>query len=428
MSILLKNVYALDGFMERANLCDVVVNNGEISAIYDAGKCPVHADETVDGKCRTAVIPGFVNGHTHAAMSLLRGLGEEKPLMEWLKEQIWPVEANLTPEHIYWGTKLAILEMASRGVTCFADMYFEMDQVAKAVLESGMRAGLCRGLIGEDEAKLEEASRFFHNWNGKEGLINVQFGPHAPYTLSREMLERITTRAVELDAGVHFHFLEAEWEAGYLSSEFGMTPAQYLESTGLTNVPYLVLAHCVWFPESDMPYCADKKITFCHNVKSNMKLGSGIFPFEKVRENNINISLGTDGAASNNQLDIWDEMKTAALLHKGILKDPSIAKAADLLKMATFGGAQSLGFEKTGRIMENWKADLTLVDLDRPHYVGVNEENLCCFLVYAGSSSDITSTMVDGKWIYRDGSHTGTDQDRVIREASRCRSELLRKR
>jgi 5-methylthioadenosine/S-adenosylhomocysteine deaminase len=126
MSILLKNVYALDGFMERANLCDLVVNNGEISAIYNAGKCPVRADETVDGKGRTAVIPGFVNGHTHAAMSLLRGLGEEKPLMEWLKEQIWPVEANLTPEHIYWGTKLAILEMASRGITCFADMYFEM--------------------------------------------------------------------------------------------------------------------------------------------------------------------------------------------------------------------------------------------------------------------------------------------------------------
>jgi len=426
MSTFFKDVWALDGFMDRALQCDILVEDGTIKRIYrDGGAVPESSpDEIIEGNGKLAVLPGFVNGHTHAAMTLVRGLGEEKPLMEWLKERIWPVEERLRPEHIYWGTRLAMLEMLSRGITCFGDMYFEMEQVAKAVLETGMRAGLCIGIVGEDRAKIDRSASLFENWNGRNGLINVQFGPHAPYTISLEMLKDITARAAELKAGVHFHFLEAEWEVGYLSDEFGMSPQEYLDASGLASSEYLILAHCVWFPVEQMPFCSNSKISFCHNMKSNLKLGSGIFPLGEVLKNSINVSLGTDGAASNNQLDIWDEMKTAALVHKGIQKDPTVAGASEMLRMATFGGARSLGFDKVGKIQEGWKADLAVVDLDRPHYVGIDGDNLCCFLMYAGSSADVAATMVDGKWLYRKSAGLPADADRIVHEALRCRSEI----
>lgn len=425
MSTLFKDVFALDGFMERAERCDILVNNGKIARISDAGKLAGDADEIIEGQGRFAVLPGFVNGHTHAAMSLLRGLGEEKPLMEWLKERIWPVEAKLTSEHIYWGTRLALLEMASRGITCFGDMYFEMDHVARAAVEMGIRAGLCRGLIGDDIDKLEENADLFKKWDGHNGLISVQFGPHAPYTVSPDMLKKITTRARECGAGVHFHFLEAEWEIKYIADEFKMSPGEYLYETGLASSPFLVLAHCVWFPIDEMTPFIGQNITLCHNVKSNLKLGSGIFPLDDVNRLGMNISLGTDGSASNNQLDIWDEMKTAALLHKGVRRDPTSARASDLLKMSTYNGAKSLGFKKTGRILEEWEADLVLVDLDQPHYVGVDADNLCCFLVYAGSSADVKSTMVKGNWIYRDRIFSTANAAEVVSQATRCRNELI---
>ncbi len=425
MSVLFKDVLALDGFMNSARPCDILVNDGKIKQICEPGTFSGLADENLEGRGRLAVLPGFVNGHTHAAMSLLRGLGEEKPLMEWLREQIWPIEAKLTPEHIYWGTRLALLEMASKGVTCFGDMYFEMDQVARAATDMGMRAGLCRGLIGDDRSKLEENAALFREWNGRDGLISIQLGPHAPYTVSPDMLKAITAMAREIGAGVHFHFLEAEWEKQYLSDEFRMSPSEYLEETGLASAPFLILAHCVWFPLSEMIPFKDRNITLCHNVKSNLKLGSGIFPLDEAYRLGINISLGSDGAASNNQLDIWDEMKTAALLHKGVNKDPTLARASDILRMATYGGAHSLGFHKTGRILEQWDADLAIVDLDQPHYVGVDPDNLCCFIVYAGSSADVKSTMVKGKWIYRDNRFYLADRDEIIRQSLRCRKELV---
>lgn len=425
MSTLFKDVLALDGFMDKAVECDLFVEKGLIKYMRPTGRTlDFKPDEVVEGNGKLAVLPGFVNGHTHAAMTLLRGLGEEKPLMEWLKERIWPVEARLKPEHIYWGTRLAILEMISRGITCFGDMYFEMDQVGKAVLETGIRAGLCIGIVGDDRKKIDNSASFFENWNGRGDLIKVQFGPHAPYTISMDMVKDITSKAAELKAGVHFHFLETEWELEYLSEEFGMSPMEYLDASGLSSSEYLILAHCVWFPVEQMPLCRGRKISFCHNVKSNLKLGSGIFPIEGVLENSINISLGTDGAASNNQLDIWDEMKTAALIHKGVRKDPTVAGASDILRMATFGGASSLGFENTGRLKEGWEADLAIVDLDRPHYVGADADNLCCFIVYAGSSADVTGTMVKGKWLYKKKVGFCSDADRIVYEASRCRSEI----
>ncbi|MEA3508511.1 MAG: amidohydrolase, partial [Synergistota bacterium] len=372
MTCLFRDIVCLDGTMRRAVRKDVAVENGLISNLWPAGKATGHFSETYDAGGLKALIPGLVNGHTHAAMVLLRGLGEETPLKEWLEKRIWPVEARLTPEHVYWGTRSAILEMASTGATCFADMYFEMDEVARACGDAGMNAGLCRGIVGGDGAKLEQGVSLFERWSGKDGLT-IQIGPHAPYTVDPDDMKTIAATARDIGAGLHLHFLETEWERAYITDTLGYSSIEsYMDDMGFGEVPYMVLAHCVWFPENEMPRIAGGEYTVAHNPSSNLKLGSGIAPVHAMQTAGVKLSLGTDGAASNNRLDVWEEMRTAALLHKGQLGDPTVVRATDVLKMATLGGAESLGFAKTGCIREGWKANLAVVDLDRPHYCGFN--------------------------------------------------------
>ena len=240
---LFQNTYIYDGQMERGLRCDVLVENGVISKIEAPNTIDDGHVSLIDCNGEKLLLPGFVNGHTHAAMSLLRGLGEETPLMSWLKEQIWPVEARLTPEYIYWGTALALLEMASCGVTCFGDMYFEMDQVAQVSLAMGMKCALSRGLIGEDQKRIDENLKLIDDWHGKKGLLSVQLGPHAPYTVPMNAMKKISELALERNVGIHTHFLETEWERQYLRDELNCKPVEYLEKTGLLNTPRTILAH-----------------------------------------------------------------------------------------------------------------------------------------------------------------------------------------
>jgi len=423
-SLLIRDVLALDGQMEKAEARDVLLKGNMIDTIAPAGSLQ-QADHILAGHGKMALIPGLVNTHTHAAMTLLRGLGEESPLMVWLKEKIWPVEARLKPSHIYWGTRLGILEMISRGVTCFGDMYFEMEQVATAALETGMRAGLSRGIIGDDRSKVLENLTLFEKYHDPAGLVHVQFGPHAPYTVPLRTLRHIADLALEHGTGVHFHFLETEWETEYLSEEYSMTPLEYLRESGLYEVPQLILAHAVWFPENEFSPISERNITLVHNIKSNLKLGSGIMPLNRMLGSGIEIALGTDGAASNNELDVWSEMKTAALVHKGVLKDPTAVTARQVILMGTLMGAKALGFENTGLIREGWKADLVLIDLDKPHYVGVTAENLACFLVYSGSSADVQSTVINGRLVFNGGDFLTSDKEEILSYARSSRSELI---
>ncbi|GAB6280377.1 MAG: hypothetical protein STSR0007_04440 [Thermovirga sp.] len=305
MMLLLKDVIYIDSEMDSAARGDIVIEGGRIISSGVSVDAKIgHEMEIVDGRGKTLVMPGFVNGHTHAAMVLLRGLGEELPLKEWLEERIWPVEASLKPEHIYWGTRGAILEMASSGTTCFADMYFEMDKVAEAAIHSGMRCCISRGIIGDDYRKIEEGIDLFRRWNGKEN-IRVQLAPHAPYTVSIETMKEISATARTLGCGIHFHFLEASWELGFLKDKFGLRPLSYLTETGLFDIDSTILAHCVWFPKEDIPGIKDSSITIAHNPSSNMKLGSGFAPIQAFLEGGARVSLGTDGAASNHRLDMW---------------------------------------------------------------------------------------------------------------------------
>jgi len=425
VAVLFKDFYYIDSEMGRAARGDLLVEGGRIARLGKDLPGP-SGGETVRGEGKALLAPGFVNGHTHAAMVLLRGLGEELPVMEWLQERIWPVEAGLLPEHIYWGTRGAVMEMASTGTTCFCDMYFEMDEVARAAAERGIRCCLSRGLTGDDPAKAREGADLFRRWHGRD-LVTVQLGPHAPYTVSLEAMKGITALAAEIGAGVHFHFLEAEWEPSFLKDKYGLSPVAYLEEAGLLGSCPAILAHCVWFPPSEIPGLAGTGATVAHNPSSNMKLGSGHAPAQAFLDGGVPLSLGTDGAASNNRLDLWEEMRLCALLHKGALKDPTVMASRDVFRMATLSGAASAGFSDVGLLREGWQADLVMIDLDRPHYVGWDRENIVDFLVYAGSSSDILGTMCAGKWLYRDGEFPGQDHDAVMGEVRRCREDLLRR-
>ena len=418
-----RNVVVWDSESSSAKLCDVATEGDRISSILPAGA--LSSGCAYEGRGNTALIPGFVNAHGHAAMTLLRGLGEELPLMEWLQKRIWPVENNLDGDLVKAGTALGILEMLSTGTTCFADMYFFMDKVAEAALENGMRCGLSRGIVGDsDRSKLKENLKFAEDYNGRDGLINVQLGPHAPYTVPFDLMTEIADRAKETGLGVQLHWLETSSEWSISGLEGKMTPEEYLSETGMIDVPNLLLAHCVWVEKGSAAFYARNNVTFAHNPKSNLKLGSGIAPLPEFLKAEVRIAIGTDGAASNNRLDIWDELRCAALIHKGVTNDPTLVTSAEVLKMATVNGAKALGFRDTGLIKEGYKADMILIDLDQPHYVGWDNDNLPGFLVYAGSSSDVKATVVAGRILYENGTFTEIDKDRVISEAKSARRKL----
>ena len=418
-----RDVVVWDAERTLAERCDVITEGDRISSILPAGT--LSSGCAYEGRGKTALIPGFVNAHGHAAMTLLRGLGEELPLMEWLQERIWPVENGLDGDLVKAGTKLAILEMLSTGTTCFADMYFFMDRVAEAALECGMRCGLSRGIVGDsDRSKLKENLRLADDFNGKDGLINVQLGPHAPYTVPQELMKEIAKTAKDTGLGVQLHWLETSSEWSISGLEGKITPEEYLSETGMIDVPNLLLAHCVWVrPEASAFYARDN-VTFAHNPKSNLKLGSGVAPLPAFLKAGVRVALGTDGAASNNRLDIWDELRFAALTQKGIVKDPTLVASVEAFRMATVNGAIGLGFRDVGLIREGYRADMILIDLDRPHYVGWDSENLPGFLVYAGSSSDVRGTVVAGKMLYKDGDFVFTDRESIITEATEARRKL----
>ena len=419
-----RDVIVWDTERSSAERCDVITEGDRITSILPSGS--LSSGCAYEGRGNTALIPGFVNAHGHAAMTLLRGLGEELPLMEWLQKRIWPVENNLDGDLVKAGTALGILEMLSTGTTCFADMYFFMDKVAEAALENGIRCGLSRGIVGDsDRSKLKENLKLAEDYNGRDGLISVQLGPHAPYTVPFELMKEIAEKAKETGLGVQLHWLETSSEWSISGLEGKMTPEEYLSDTGMIDVPNLLLAHCVWVESKTAPFYARDNVTFAHNPKSNLKLGSGIAPVHEFLKAGVKVALGTDGAASNNRLDIWDELRCAALIHKGAAKDPTLVTAVEVLRMATVNGAKALGFKDTGLIKEGYRADMVLVDLDRPHYVGWDNGNLPGFLVYAGSSSDVKATVVAGKMLYNNGSFTETDKDRVIAEAEAARRKLV---
>lgn len=377
------------------------------------------ADRVIDGS-GLLVMPGLVNTHGHAAMSLFRGYADDLPLMEWLERKIWPVEEKLHSDDVYWGAMLSIAEMLKGGTTTFADMYFFMDRVAEAVAESGIRAVLARGLIGVSASAgeaLADAERFAREWHGREnGRVTVHLGPHAPYTCPPDFMRRVMDAAARTGLPMHIHLAETAGEVERSLAEHGCSPVQLMDRLGLFQYP-VTAAHCVHLDDADIAALAAGGAGVAHNPGSNLKLGSGIAPAVRLLEAGVKVGLGTDGAGSNNNLDLLEEMRLAALLPKGLSRNPTRMPAADALKMATAGGAAALFLAGVGRLREGWRADIVAFNTGAPHLNPLFDP--AAQVVYAAASSDVSLVMVDGRILVEGGRLTGLDEERITAEASR---------
>jgi len=400
----------------------------ENDRIVYVGREEQKADHIINAK-GCAVMPGLVNAHTHAAMTLFRGYADDMPLQQWLEEHIWPVEAHLTDNDVYTGTMLACLEMIRSGTTAFADMYFHMDQAARAVEESGIRASLSYGMIELfDEAKakteLQEGGRFVKQWNNAaDGRITTMYGPHAPNTCSRGFLSKVKEQAVEDKARIHIHMLETEAELNQMKEQYGMCSVNMLDEIGFLG-PDVLAAHCIWLSAGDMDIMAGKGVNAIHCPVSNMKLASGIAPVPELLSRGVNVALGTDGCASNNSLDMFGEMKTAALLHKVNTMDPTAMPAGEVLKMGTINGAKALGIP-AGVLRQGMAADIIVVDMKTPGLTPVHEP--VSQLIYAARGPDVKTTIVNGQVLMEDGIVLSIDQEKVMEQASGAAKRLADK-
>ena len=416
-------------------MAKLLIKNAEIISAKDTGKYYIGIEdnliktisqelpqgfesaEVIDADGKIAV-PGMVNTHTHAAMTLLRSYADDMVLMDWLQNKIWPAEDGLTDDDIYWGTMLSIAEMLKSGTTCFADMYFSMDRVADAVAETGIRAALSRGLTGfsdENFAKLEEnAALFKERHNSYNGRIRVMLGPHAPYTCSMDYLKKVVAKAQEQGSEIHMHLAETRGEVDDCLKEHGMSPIKLMDSIGMFECGTLA-AHCVHVDEEDMALMAAKHVRVAHNPQSNLKLASGIAPVPAMLKHGITVGLGTDGTSSNNNLDMLEECRLAAMLHKNMTGDPQILPAAEALALATNEGAKALGFKNLGKIEAGQIADIVLYDMDKPYWHPRHDRT--SLFVYAANSGDADTVIIDGKVLMQNGRLLNMDLEKIYAEA-----------
>ena len=415
MSILIKNV------LHQDKLTDVLIEGNRIARIASGISAPAGAEE-LDGTDK-AIIPGFINTHTHASMTLFRGYGDDLPLMTWLEDYIWPVEAQMTAHDVYVGARLACLEMLRSGTTCFLDMYMHPLETAKAVEEMGLRAHLSYTLFDQGNAERAELDRkrsyeYFDRFKEFSDRITFTLGPHAIYTVSGEQLQFCHQFAVEHNVKIHLHLSETKGEI----RQHGLTPVRYLEKLGILS-EHLVLAHVVWIDDEEMDLLAKYNVSVVHNPASNLKLASGYaFKYEEMKRRGIRIGIGTDGCSSSNNLDMVVAMKLASFLGKGWRFDSTACKADDIFASATSVGADILGIP-AGRVEEGTLADVCLVDLNTPELVPLN--SLTSNLVYATSGSSCVDTViVDGRILMRDKYVPG--QEAIIAEAREVARRLFK--
>lgn len=407
----------------------MIVEDGRITYIGETEPENIEGVRQVDGS-RLLFLPGLVNTHGHAAMSLLRGYGDDLALQVWLQEKMWPMEAKFTGDDVYWGSSLSILEMLKGGTTTFLDMYDHMDRVAEAADQSGIRAVLMRGVIGlcpEDvqKAKLEEAVRFARNWHGQaDGRITAMISPHAPYTCPPDYFVKFVEAAHELDLPLHTHMSETQREVEQNAADYGLRPVAHLEKLGMFTRPSLV-AHAVHLTDEEIEILARHNVGVSHNPGSNLKLASGVARVPELLKAGVTVSLGTDGAASNNNLDMFEEMRLAALIHKGVSGDPTAVPAAEALRMATEYGAKSVFLPEVGRLEAGMKADIIAIDIDQPHLLP--HSDLLSHAVYSASAKDVAHVWVDGKQVVKNGECLTLDEERIRRSAQQAFEGLLKR-
>lgn len=419
MGFIIKNitVVSYNDNLETIENANVVVNGEKIT--YVGAEMPESSGYDIINGEGKALLPGLVNAHTHIPMTLLRSYADDMALHTWLYEHIFKIEAKMNAEDIYWGSQLAMLEMIAGGTTCFADMYYFVDRIAEAAAQSGLKALLSRGLINgavlddySNDERLSEAVELFNKWDGAmDGRIRIAFSPHAVYTCSPQYIAAICDVAQKLGAYIHIHVDETVKEHNDCLQQYGKTPVKHLYDIGVFDVP-TIAAHCVHVTNRDMDKMKQKNVSFIHNPGSNLKLASGIAPVPDALEKGINVALGTDGASSNNNLNMWEEMNLAALIHKGKSLDPMAVKAEEAFKMATVNGAEALGFHKTGRILEGYYADMIIVDISKPHYLPLHK--LASNFAYSAQAADVETVFVNGRILYDKGDYKTLDKEKII--------------
>lgn len=424
MKKLIKNGQVLAMTKEEVVQTDIGITDDRITFVGPAPK-DFLADEVIDAS-DCLVMPGLVNAHTHSAMTLFRNLADDLLFWDWLEGTILPMEEHLEADDVYQGARLAIAEMIRSGVTTFADMYFYMDQVARAVDESGIRANLSIGLTGKgatDEEKIEEAGRLHADFDGQaQGRIRIDLAPHAPYSCDDDFLKKIIAKAKALPASIHIHLSESRKEVEDSLKAYQQTPIERMASLGLFEGD-VYAAHCVHLTDQDIQILAQKKVSVVNNPGSNFKIANGFAPVKKLLSAGVNVALATDGAASNNNLNMFEEMSLAALVNKAVEEDARLLPAYKALEMATINGARALGLEdEIGTLEAGKKADLILVDLSKPHFHP--RFNLIAPLVYAAQAADVKTVLCNGQVLMAEGELVTLDEKEVLAAADQAAMRL----
>ncbi len=376
------------------------------------------------------LMPGLINTHCHAAMVMLRGIGSDLPLQEWLFEKMMPVEDRFKAQTIRIASDLALLEMISTGTTSFSDMYFFCPSTADACLEAGIKANICRPMQSFDPAdeyktmyRKQEADELFKYYNGLgDGRILIDDSIHAEYTCREDIVRAHSLVAKERGTRMHIHLSETKKEHEECIQKYGKTPARWFADLGAFDLPAFA-AHCVWVSDEDIALLAEKGVSAVHNPSSNMKLGSGFAPIVKMQKAGINLTLGTDGAASNNNLNMFEELHIASIIHNGYMQDPTVVKCTDTLRMATVNGAKLQGRPDTGALKVGNCADIIAIDLDKPHLYPNNDT--VALLCYSAQGSDVCMNMVDGEILYENGEFLTIDREKVLFNTRVAEKELL---
>lgn len=421
--MLFEHIGIIDENFEYRADCWVGVKDGRIAYIGEAA--PADADtygERYDGT-EKLLMPALYNAHTHAPMTLLRGYAENLPLQAWLNDMVWPFEAKMTPEDNYWATKLALAEAARYGTVSMSDMYYATDQRIQAVAEAGMKMNVCESeLFFEPKpfaeyaiaAKMEDYVKCYHG--AHDGRILVDYNIHAEYTSNEQTCRDLAAVAKAAGLPIHVHVSETKSEHEECKQRHGgMTPIRYFESIGVLDVP-VIAAHCVWVDEGDIAIMAARGVTAALNPASNMKLASGFAPAAKLLEAGVNVALGTDGMASNNNHDMFQDMYLMGTIYKGYELNPAVISPQQVLRAATRGGALAQGREDCGLVKEGFRADVCVLDVSGTSWCPMT--NPLVNVVFSGHGSDVVLTLCDGNVVYRDGEFPGVDIERAKAEVA----------
>ena len=426
-TILIKNAFILSPNKNFKGKKSLLIKDDIIADVSDKID-ESNVDKIIDATGKI-LLPGLINTHTHLSMTLFRGLADDLSLDSWLNDHIWPMEANLNGNYCYIGALLGAVELIKSGTTTFSDMYFYMEDVARAIDEAGIRAVLSYGMIDFGDAEkreneIKENLELFNSCNGMaDGRIKVFFGPHSPYTASEELLVKVRELADEYNMGIHIHVSETQKEINDVSEEKGLRPFEYLDKIGFLG-PDVVAAHSVWLSDNEIEIIKKNNVKISHNPCSNMKLASGVAPVSKLIENDICVSIGTDGASSNNNLDLIEELKTASLLQKVSTLDPKVLTSDEAIAMGTIKGAEALGLDsEIGSIEVGKKADIILIDTNSANMVP-DSSTLSSNVIYSANGSNVDTTICNGKILMENKKLTVLDEQEIYEKARKAIKEL----